>query len=285
MSDIQGSADAGNPTATATTPATTSYDWKASLGDAYDKHAPLLQSKGWDKKNPEAVLTGYNELEKLVGPNKVTIPGKDAKPEDWRKFYSAAGIPENADGYGLKAPEGFQGYDPEFAKWYANTAHELGIPTALTQALHDKWVKLSQDNYGARAIAAEDEEKKLDQELRTEWGADYDKKSKLAETAAKTLAQEAGFDLDTSNKLGEVLLGKGLMKFFAHLGEKMGTDTLIGKGTDTFTGGPEWAKGELARVKADPDFTKALLDRNHPGHAEADRRHKDLNNRAYPNGA
>lgn len=75
----------------------------------------------------------------------VQIPNENSTPEEVAAFREAIGVPQEAtaEAYGLKDP-GFDPnsgvtYSPELAKWFAETAHEEGIPASAAQKMHDKW--------------------------------------------------------------------------------------------------------------------------------------------------
>lgn len=123
----------------------------------------------------------------------ITLPGKDAKPEDWKAFYKSIGAPETADGYALPVPEGG---DPAFAKTAAGWMAEAGLLPQQAQALAAKWnahvAELTTAQTGAAAaaetqrIAALDSQNKAEESaLRNEWGQAHDTNMGLAKRAVQ----------------------------------------------------------------------------------------------------
>src|SRR5688572_23977637 len=86
----------------------------ASWADGLDADTKgWVTGKGFDKLDATAALPelikGYRGAEKTLGvpaDQILRLPGKDAKPEDWRGVYTKLGLPEKPEGYEIKAPEG-----------------------------------------------------------------------------------------------------------------------------------------------------------------------------------
>ena len=115
-------------------------------------------------------------------PAPITLPGPDAKPDDWKAFYKAIGAPEKGDGYKLPVPDGDTG---EFAKTAAGWMAEAGLLPHQAQALAEKWnehvagMTEAQKTAAAKAITdsntAKDATAKTDDAaLKNEWQSNYD---------------------------------------------------------------------------------------------------------------
>lgn len=260
MAEETGSAPAGNP----------SFDWKATLGESFDKHAPMLQAKGWDKKGPDAILTGYSELEKMSGRDKAAlIEYERNKP------------PSDPNGYEFQAPADFEEYDKEFVNsWYRGAAHKAGLSTSQAKALHDAYVEQTRQAYSALKDQTSKEDKEADQALRAKWGGDYEKNMGLARAAVKEFGFNALALTELEHVIQQVSGSPTLLEMFATIGEKMGTASLVtGDATNNSTQG---ALSEIEKLKGDKDFSAAYLNREHPGHDEAVRRMRSLNAQAFP---
>lgn len=261
-------------TATATQPA--AFDWKATLGDGYGQHEKLLAAKGW--KGPGDVLSGYGELEKLVGADKIALPGKDAKPEDWNPVWSKLGRPDKPEGYQFTKPEGFDGYTDEFAGIYRDAAHKANLTGAQAAAMHDWFVGQALEQHKAAEAAQAKAQADLDATLTKEWGADKAKNTELARRGLERLGASQEALASVEKAAGYSAAGMKLLHGFA--AAVLQEDRLEGKGGGLST--PADAKAEMARLQADPDFSKAWMDRSHVGHAEAVRRMAELGARANP---
>lgn len=269
MAEETGSAPAGNP----------SFDWSATLGQSYEAHKPMIEAKRWS--DPAAVLTSYGELEKMVGRDKIAIPGKDASPEEYRKIYTALGMPSDPNGYEFQAPSDFEHYDKNFVDgWYKNAAHKAGLTPAQARALHDEYVSQTRQAVSAIQEQTSKEDKEAEQALRTKWGSDYDKNVGLAQAAVKEFGFNALALTELEHVIQQVSGSPTLLEMFATIGEKMGTASLVTGAVSSNS--PQGALSEIEKLKGDKEFSAAYLNREHPGHDEAVRRMRSLNARAFP---
>lgn len=151
----------------------------------------------------------------------LTVPGKDATPEQWNEFYGKLGRPEKADEYGLVVNDG---EDPAFIGEVAGVMHKYGLTK-------DQALGLQKDlTAGAQArlaqaetarIAALDSKNQAEQaELKTELGDRYDAQFELGKRAARQFAGDQAADIITAieDKIGY----KATMKFFMSVGAGLG---------------------------------------------------------------
>lgn len=232
------------------------FDWAGTLGEGGKDLLPVVTTKGW--KGPADAVKSYTELEKTLGADRIVMPGKDAKPEEWDALYGKLGRPGKAEEYGFKPPAGIpEGiYDPKFSSWAMGAFHRAGLSARQAQAVHDEFVKLSIEGHNARVNDIKSKGDAGEAELRKEWGNDYDKHVEAGQRAAKAL----GLDADTLDKIEGAIGMPGVLKLFSTIGAKLGEDTAVGAG-----GGVRDPKTELAdlnarladRSKADPEFVKS----------------------------
>ena len=251
------------------------FDWKGALGDAYGKHEKVIQAKGW--KSPAEALESYQGLEAMIGGgDRVKIPGEDAKPEDWDKFYSKLGRPENPDGYEFTKPEGFDGYSDDFAGKAREAFHKAGLTDGQAKALHDWWVGEFQGASQATEEARTQYKATLEADMAKNWGAEKGQKLDAAKRAATSLGLDAERLLEVEGAAG----GFRMMDTLARIGAGLREDTIAGGAGSGATA--EAARGDLANLMADGEFNKALHDKSHPGHREAVDRWTRLNAAANP---
>lgn len=243
------------------------FDWKGTLGDDYAAHESTITAKGW--KSPADAVKAYTEAQKLVGKGGqggLSVPKDDASPEDWGKFYDAAGRPKTAAEYDLQVP---QGEPDDFAKAIAPKLHEAGLTKRQAAAVAKSYNEIAPAIMKAReeaedAAFAQKSASDLGA-LKKEWGAEYDANiefSKRAQRAAG-LTEEEGAALERSLGLGKAV------KLMAALGRSLREDSLEGNRGGSFKMSAEEAKSKLEANKADPTFRKALLDKYDPGHERA----------------
>jgi hypothetical protein len=255
-------------------------DWVATL-DA-DSRA-FVGVKGW--KTPTDVISSYANLEKTVGADKIVLPGKDAKPEQWDGVYKALGRPDKPDGYELKKPEGFDGYSDDLAKAYRDTAHKAGLSASQAATLHDWWAGAAMEANKREVAEREADAKKMDGELRTAWGAAYDGNVEAGKRGVQHFAKVAGLTADQAagalDAFEKRIGGAALMRMFAAIGKGIGEDTLHGSGLGgTMT--PEQAKLEITKIEKTEASSKILTDKTHPEHAALVERRAALYKLAYP---
>jgi hypothetical protein len=102
--------------------------WLEGLGDLGKD--PSLQMF----KDPSALAKSWVSAQKMIGADKIVIPGKEATEEDWGNLYNKLGRPENPDKYEWKLPEGVK-MDDSVAKGFKEVAYKAGLSTKQAQAL------------------------------------------------------------------------------------------------------------------------------------------------------
>ncbi len=250
MSDDQGSAEAGNPTAAA--PA-----WYAPEGIAPEVSTSLgelVKAKGW--KGPADALLSYQNLEKVFGADKagrtILAPKSDDDADGWSAIYNRLGRPESPDKYELPVPEGDDG---SFAQAVAPVLHELGLTGKQAKGLAEWWNQTSAQRIEAEsegfAVKSEAEYK----ELQKEWGAAAAQNEELAKRAVLKFSKEAGIDETTFDAMERAIGTAKLMKLFHSIGSQFAEGSFVS--SDTPTGGammPAQAKNKIAGMFADQEF-------------------------------
>lgn len=272
MSETSGSALlAGNPApapaaadnspAPAAAPAESAANgaWWDSIEDGDLKG--YVQNKGWS--NPVELATGYRNLEKLLGGEKIPMPKGAEDAEGWSRVYDALGRPKSAEDYKLSVPEGYG--DQEFAKAAAGKFHELGLSAKQAQALTD-WYNQTQG--GALEQQTTQLAQRSEQELSTlrqEWGGAWDENVELGRRAA----QEFGLDGDKLWAIEKALGTSELLKFMSRVGRGLTEHTFeSGRSTTSFGMTPEAAKQRISALRGDTEFTAKYLSGNADAKAE-----------------
>ena len=182
----------------------------------------------------------------------IKVPTAESSPEERAAYNKAVGVPESADKYSWKAPEGMA-IDAESFGEVSKAFHDAGYNDAQYSMAMDAYVGAEK----AREAAFEASQAQLADAstaaLKEDWGADYDKN--IAET--KAYAEKSG--------VYDILKGYGAIN------EKPVLDVLYAAavasredGVDT--GGQGGGKeAQLAAVKA----SKAYNDKTDPGHRAA----------------
>lgn len=223
-----------------------------------------------DIKDLGGLAKSYVHAQRMVGMDKVAIPGKDAKPEDWRAFYSRLGAPEAPDKYEFPQyepkTEGFT-IDPEMQTQFAQQAHELGLSKAQAAKLFD-WYAQSSDGIAQQAL---ENDMRFQQEAKTqlakEWGNAYDQNVNFARAAAKEYGGEELINVLEETRLGDHPV---ILKALAKIGRALAEDPMhTSQSGQNFEMAPAEAQAKIAEKKGDKEFMAAYTDQSHPRHKYA----------------
>lgn len=214
------------------------------------------------------VLDIYTSMEKLVGADVIAKPGEGQYDEWLGENKALAGVPEEADGYKMpevELPEGMK-LDEDAIKAGQALAHEHN----LTPKQFEGFAKLmAQDRINQHNAAIESrkaEDAKLDQELRKDWGQEYDANLE----AAKAWARHRGYSKEIIDALDKGMGSAVMLKEFAELGKmnaKEGGGIELGEGGGP--GGQATAVARRAELQGDEAFMKRLHNKQDPRHQEA----------------
>lgn len=250
-------------------------EWRASLPEDLRAEASLDGIA-----DVPTLAKNFVSTKKLVGADKIAVPGKDAKPAEWDQVYAKLGRPESVKGYTV--PEGFTDADKPMLDSVLDTAHKAGLSDRQLQPLL-QWYALN-----AQAAQTQQQQERVQQRteaeagLRKEWGERYDQNIALALKAVEVFGGKELADHLETNGLGNDPM---LVRVFASMGKivsehNIGAKGMSGPGSGQMT--EEMAKTEIGKKNLDAEFSKALRDTNHPGHAEAKRQWTELHKIAYP---
>lgn len=258
--------DAPAPADTAPAPAPAAADapdWRATLPD--DLKA-LPAAKKYE--TPADLLKAYSEAEKLIGRKGVIVPGENASAEEMAAFRAALGVPETADAYGLKAPEGVpEGvWSDDMAKVFAAKAHEAGLTTAQAQAVAGWYAGTAAEQAKAMEAAAVAAREEATAAMRSEWGGQFDAKIEVAKRALVQFGGQGVADLMTETGLGN---HPEVVKMFARIGEAIAEDKPAGMGGGT---APVMTDPRAQAMAITNDKTSPYWNQQHPEHLATVRR-------------
>ena len=199
-------------------------------------------------KDLPSLVKSYVHSQKMIGKDKVVIPGKDATPEHWNEVFTKLGLPKKEDYKLNKSEKSVLG--DEFYNKATELGHSLGI---LPHQMQSFVSKLEEDG-AAKFQASMEASKKASEEywnnLKTEWGDAYEAKFENAKTVLKKFSDEP-----TNQWLKES--GLSANPQFVRLMEKFSSvmkEARIIEGKDD-AGSPADLQGRLNSI---------LNDKNHP---------------------
>jgi len=268
---ITGSSDA--PATDAQAPA----DWRSGLPEEI-RNDPSLA----DIKDVGSMAKSYVNGQKLIGKNRISLPGEGATEEEISAFHSQLGRPEKSNLYDFgdrpTLPEGVE-YDEGFESAYKDLAFKAGLNSQQAKAIYEGYHDYIQTKSSAEGenIAAKSAE--WVDSLKKEFGKAYNERVELASRAVDTYG-----DGDLKQWLDQSGMGNNpmMVKLFAKIGEGIAegrTDSAQQRG---FIMTPDQAKQEIARYNRDQTFMAAYGSGDNPGHAEAVNKMNSLFKLAYP---
>lgn len=261
-------------------------DWRASLPEDLrsEKAFESIQGKDWSEAGP-VLAKSYLHAQRLVGADKLVIPGDNATPEQRAEFFKKLGRPDKPEEYGVKLPEGMteDKIDKARLDLWRKEMHEAGLPKAAAERLLSKYLA---EEHGSKAAADRERQQRLVQNeltLKEELGAKFDESINHARYALTTFGDDALSDLLEKTGMGS---DPAVVKFFAKIGEKLAEGGPRGGagGGGGASGNltPEVAQAELTAFNRNGDNMKALFDKNHPMHDDVVKRRAELYAKAYP---
>lgn len=235
---------------------TTATESTAATGNWYDKFENdelkgYVQNKGW--KDPAELAVGYQNLEKLLGGEKIPMPKGAEDAEGWSRVYDALGRPKTADEYGIKTPDG---QETDFSKGAAAKFHELGLSKQQAAALTEWWSG-EQNAFSERqnAAMAQNTEKQLT-DLKQEWGGAFDENVELGRRAAR----EFGLNQEKLTALENALGTGDLLKFMSKIGRGMTEHNFeSGKSTNSFGMTPAAAQQRINDLRNDSTWSAKYI--------------------------
>lgn len=246
-----------------------------TLKKGFKEHLPehLQGNKSLDKfKDISSVFQSYANLEERLGKKGVTIPDENSSQEEWDQFKEALNIPSDPQNVELPDPEnmpdGFQ-QDEKFVEQFKEAMVEAGIPESAAKTLWQRFHDWADERYQQMNQQTEEAKTRARDELRQEWGRQYDHNVEAARRAAESLGVLE--QLDQSGYGNDPLILRTLKGAFDAIGE----DTLGTPGGPT----PQDAAGQIQQIRSDPNHP--YNNPESPQHADAVKQVQRLYQQAY----
>lgn len=233
--------------------------WYDSLG-LDDEAKGVIQTKGW--QDAGSIIKSYKELEKFSGRDKsdfLELPKGDNA--DYSSVWNKLGRPENPDGYELND-------DQEITKSARQAFYDAGLTKKQASQLQEWFEKYAVDFDQANRAKREEELDNLHktalENLKKDWGADFDTNAELCKTAVKNL----GITDEQLDAIGDIIGLEKVTKMFLDLAQRTDADKPL---TGYESGGketPEQAKARIAELQADAEFMKKVANNDKDAVAE-----------------
>ena len=173
----------------------------------------------------EDFVKSYLSAQRLVGANKIAVPNKMATDEDWQQVFQKLGAPNKPEDY--KYSFSNEDIDQNMLSSFNETAHRLGLLPQQAERLIKFYNEMNTDAEQAKVQAAEQKQTQVMEELKKEFGANYNKRIDQArKLATETFSKELLNDtiLKDGSRLGD---NPEVIKAFSMLADKLSEDEII----------------------------------------------------------
>ena len=206
---------------TSTTQSTTQSTWKDSISEEFRKDPNIEKFTEID-----ALAKSYINATRMIGQDKVVIPTNNSTEEQWNEVYDKLGRPESAEKYSLDAKSKVVSLDENAVKQFAETSHKLGLNNKQAQGLLEFYKQNMEGTAQQAKIDTETAQAQAEQELRSEWGREFDVRVKQASSLAKANIKPEVLDMTLSNgtRLGD---HPEIIKGFAKIAGMMSEDKIV----------------------------------------------------------
>jgi len=252
------------PTPTATPVAVRGADtpapqtsWKDSISEDY-RNDPNIEKF----TEIDALAKSYINATKMIGQDKLVIPNNNSTEDQWNEVYEKLGRPESADKYSLEAKSEVVNFDDNAIKSFAEQSHKLGLNNKQAQGILEFYKNNMEGTAQQSKIDTETAQSQAEQELRQEWGRDFEGKVKQAGALAKANINPEVLDMTLSNgtRLGD---HPEIIKGFAKIAAMMSEDKIVAtesENVDTKTD----IESEISALTNDTN--SPYWNKNHPDH-------------------
>ena len=240
-----------------TTTTTTTSSWKDSISEAY-RNDPNIEKF----TEIDALAKSYINATRMIGQDKVVIPTNNSTEDQWDEVYDKLGRPESAEKYSLDAKSKVISLDDNAVKQFAETSHKLGLNNKQAQGLLEFYKQNMEGTAQQAKVDTETAQAQAEQELRSEWGREFDSKVKQAGSLAKANIKPEILDMTLSNgtRLGD---HPEIIKGFAKIAGMMSEDKIVSTESESVQSNQS-IQDEIDTIindKASPYWNKS-----HPNH-------------------
>ena len=214
--------ETAQPTTPVATPAAQpTSSWKDSISEDF-RNDPSIEKF----TEIDALAKSYINATKMIGQDKIVIPTKNSGQEAWDEAYAKLGRPESADKYALDAKSDVVPFDETAIKSFAEQSHKLGLNNKQAQGILEFYKNNMEGSAQQAKIDTETAQSQAEQQLRQEWGRDFEGKVKQAGALAKANINPEVLDMTLSNgiRLGD---HPEIIKGFAKIAGMMSEDKIV----------------------------------------------------------
>jgi hypothetical protein len=232
-------------------------NWKTSISEEF-RNDPSIEKF----TEIDALAKSYINATKMIGQDKVVIPTNNSTEDQWNEVYSKLGRPESADKYSLDAKSEIVEMDEGAIKSFAEQSHKLGLNNKQAQGILEYYKNNMEGTAQQSRIDTETAQTQAEQQLRQEWGRDFEGKVKQAGALAKANIDPEVLDMTLSNgtRLGD---HPDIIKGFAKIAGMMSEDKILSTESENVNTTKD-IESEISTIMNDKNGP--YWNRQHPDH-------------------
>ena len=264
------------PVAETTNPTTETPTQEPAKQETQIEQAPTV-TKSWKEAIPEELrndpnISKFTELEalaksyvnatRMIGQDKVAVPNNNSTDDQWNEVYDKLGRPESPDKYKLEVKSDAVPLDEGAIKSFAENAHQLGLNNKQAQGILEFYKNSMEGSMQQNQIDMETAQSQAEQELRKEWGGNYEANIKKAGAVAKANmdANILDMQLKDGTRLGD---HPSIIKGFANIANLMSEDKLVSTESEGMSQAIDYS-AEISKIVNDRDGP--YWNKAHPDH-------------------
>lgn len=237
----------------------TAKSWKDTISEEFRNDPNISKFTEID-----ALAKSYINATRMIGQDKVVIPNQNSTEDQWNEVYSKLGRPESPDKYKLDFKSEVAPIDENAVKSFAEVAHKTGLNERQAQAILDFYKQNSEQSLNQSRVDTETAQAQAEQQLRQEWGKQFDEN--ISKAAAVAKANMSGDVLDMQLKDGTRLGDHPeVIKGFAKIAGLLSEDKVVTTESESVDQGRD-LESEISKIVN--DRSGPYWNKTHPEHSK-----------------
>ena len=210
----------------------------------------------------DALAKSYINATQMIGKDKVAVPNKNSTEDQWNEVYDKLGRPESADKYSLNAKSEIVPIDENAIKQFAENAHQLGLNNKQAQGILEFYKNNMESMAQQAKVDTETAQAQSEQQLRQEWGREFDTNVKKAGALAKANMNPEILDMQLKDgmRLGD---HPEIIKGFAKIAGMMSEDKIVSTESENVSSNTD-VETEISDIMNNKDGP--YWNKSHPDH-------------------
>jgi len=215
------------PVSSTTEQTVAAKSWKEAISEEF-RNDPNIEKF----TEIDALAKSYINATHMIGKDKVAVPNQNSTEEQWNEVFDKLGRPASADKYALDVKSDVVPLNEGDVKQFAENAHKLGLSNKQAQGVLEFYKNNMEGQAHQSKVDTETSQVQAEQELRKEWGRDFEVNVKRAGALAKANMNPDILDLELKNgmRVGD---HPELIKGFAKIASMMSEDKIVSPESDS----------------------------------------------------